>query len=88
MRRLSIATLVGMIGLAGCASLPTAPRLVRVPVAVQCRAPMPAVPALPVAHLTPADTDRAVARAYVESLILLRADDTAVRGLLSACTHG
>ena len=73
--------------LVGCASLPPPPRIVRIPVPIPCHVTMPSMPILPLSGLKATSSDRAIARAYVESLILIRADDVSVRDLLNACTN-
>ena len=85
MKQIIVLVMLGI--LAGCASLPPPPRIVRVPVPIPCHVTIPPIPILPLSGLKATSSDRAIARAYVESLILIRADDVSVRDLLNACTN-
>ncbi len=73
--------------LCSCATTVHVPERVYVKVPVYCTPPIPAAPVLPVGQITAQASDAAVARAYVESLLLLRSDDQSMRRLLQACAN-
>lgn len=71
--------------LAGCASVPPPPKVVKIPVAVSCPAPqVPKKPQLPVNQLKTTTPPSQVMKAYVLTVRLLLTDDEQLRQLLSA----
>ncbi len=73
--------------LAGCATTIPVPKTVDVPVPVYCSPRVPVIPVLPIDAITSHSTDAEVARAWVDSVILLRGDDQSLRILLRSCNH-
>ncbi|HET8550947.1 MAG TPA: hypothetical protein VFM97_00545 [Gammaproteobacteria bacterium] len=79
-----VIVLLSLAALAGCATAPKIPDVVKVPVPVGCKkVTIPPKPKLPIRSLTKSSTPAEVQKALVESIGVLMGDDAALRRKLA-----